>query len=628
MCGIFGVLEQHLGGESRVDESALRTSMNSLLHRGPDAQQCFVGNGFGLAHTRLSLVDLSERSNQPMWDESRRYVLVFNGEIYNFRELRAELEAGGVSFRTTGDTEVLLHALIREAPETLLQRLDGMFAFGFYDTQTEELLLGRDRFGTKPLYFFENDDRFGFASEVKALRPWLDLQPDANSISSYLLGFGGPTQGFTMYRGVRGLAPGTFLKVKRGGSATIQSYFELPAFWDRDQMEEYATWAPDKCVDHMEKLLYESVERQLFADSPVGAFCSGGVDSSVILAMAAKMHSNFAIFHANVVGPWSEIEPARRLSKHLGLDLHVVDVEDSEFLTSLPDVMNQYEHPYTYHPNCAPFMLVSRLVREQGVKGMLSGEGSDELFLGYPWLARQRLINAYQSAGRTLRTWIRSIPGVGPLLWPYQGNHAEVVQDLLNRGEIRLERDRTAQVAAALEGGPPNHHQVTSLDYMQYHLRTLLHRNDSLGMEASIEARFPFLDLKFVEAAINMPSQVKLRYSPWVFEKAHPFVRDKWVVREVANRWIPRNLSQRIKVGFWTTVFQRLQVEPGFFAGGFVQDHLELGSRQLQALVAHADQDLLVRLLHLDVWGAVCLDRGSVDEARERIARSVTIDPV
>ena len=161
----------------------------------------------------------------------------------------------------------------------------------------------------------------------------------------------------------------------------------------------------------MEQLLYESVERQLFADSPVGAFCSGGVDSSVILAMAAKMHNNFAIFHANVVGPWSEVHAAKRLSKHLGLDLHVLDVEDSEFLTTLPDVMNQYEHPYTYHPNCAPFMLVSRLVRSHGVKGMLSGEGSDELFLGYPWLARQRLVNAYHKTGRTLRGLVRALPG-------------------------------------------------------------------------------------------------------------------------------------------------------------------------------------------------------------------------
>jgi asparagine synthase (glutamine-hydrolysing) len=273
-------------------------------------------------------------------------------------------------------------------------------------------------------------------------------------------------------------------------------------------------------------------------------------------------------------------------------------------------------------------MLVSRLVREHGVKGMLSGEGSDELFLGYPWLARQRVIAAYHGLGRRLRSLVRSVPSVGPILWPYEGDAPERLRDLFNRGEVAGDRARTRAAASKLPDGLLDAHQISSLDYLHYHLRTLLHRNDCLGMEASIEARFPFLDLAVVRDAINLPARAKLRFSPTVFEKAHPFVRDKWVVREVANRWIPKGLSQRIKIGFWTTVFERMRVAPEYFEGSFVQDHLELPSSRLGPLLREADPALTIRLLHLDVWAAVCLGRGTVDDTRDRIARHVSVEPV
>lgn len=625
MCGVFAIIPRDIA--STPDEARLLASLRLLEHRGPDAEAIHQQPGLGLAHTRLILVDPDPRSNQPFWDPSRRYVLVYNGEIYNFRELRADLERRGVTFHTTSDTEVVLNCLIHDAPKDALTRLDGMFAFAFYDTQEDTLIVARDRFGMKPMYYCAGDEFFACASEIKALRPWLPFEAEPFSITSYLLGFGGPTKGFTFYKRIKSLAPGDYLSVRRGEPPRQETFFSQSDFLDRREMQTLHAERPAQAVDRMEQLLFESVKRQMFADSRVGAFCSGGVDSSLLVAMAAKVHNNLSIFHANVLGPWSEYRAARQLSDHLKLDLNVVEVSEQDFVEKLPDAMRQYEHPYTYHPNCVPFMMVARLVRSHQVKGMLSGEGSDELFLGYPWLGRQRLVDAYYAQGARLRRLVRRIPAVGKILWPYAGSGAQVVQTLLNRGEVAGDERAIRRAATALAPTEPDADQLTSLRYLNYHLRTLLHRNDCLGMEASVEARFPFLDHAVARTAINMPSRYKLRVSPTVFEKAHPFVRDKWVVREVANRWIPRSLSQRIKIGFWTTVFQRMDVPARYFDDSLVRDLFELSVVEMQEVVDQSDQDLRMRLLHLDIWGRVCLEGRNVGESRAKIMRHVTIRP-
>jgi asparagine synthase (glutamine-hydrolysing) len=625
MCGIFGIVYPDSG--KTPDDKALQASMRSLSHRGPDAGATYVGPGVGLAHTRLSLIDLDPRSNQPFWDASRRYVLIYNGEIYNFRDLREGLQRRGVAFRTTGDTEVLLQCLIHDGPEKVLPTLGGMFAFGFYDTVEHTLLVARDRFGMKPLYYREGEDFFAISSEVKGFGPWIPFEAEPFSIASYLLGFGGPTKGFTFYKQIKSLAPGTFVTVRRGEVPRHRAFFVLSNFWDRAELDDLESVPPRKMVDRMEELLFESVKRQMFADSRVGAFCSGGVDSSLLVAMAAKMHNNLAIFHANVRGPWSEYQAARRLSKHLKLDLNVVEVEDQDFVTALPDAMRQYEHPYTYHPNCVPFMMVARLARQHQVKGMLSGEGSDELFLGYPWFGRQRIVDLYYALGVRLRKLIHKVPSVGKIMWPHDGNRVQVIEALMNRGEV-AEDERGIDVAArALGCDYIDHKQRLSMSYLNYHLRTLLHRNDCLGMEASIEARFPFLDHSFARTAVNMPSRYKLRFSPRVLEKAHPFVRDKWVVREVANRWLPREFSQRIKIGFWTTVFQRMEVSAEYFRDSNLRHFFELTEAQMGDVFEHADQDLRMRFLHLDVWHNTCLLQRPPAESTEKVRKHVTVRP-
>lgn len=625
MCGIFGIISRN--SSPILNQDYLETSASLLHHRGPDAHGIYTKDGVGLVHQRLSFLDLNSRSDQPFWDESGRYCLVYNGEIYNFRELRAELQARNINFHTTSDTEVLLQCLINNDAGSILPKLEGMFAFGLYDKVEKSLLLARDRFGMKPLYVYDDDRTFTFASEIKALRPWINFEPDQFSISSYLLGFGGPTKGFTFYRNVRSVAPGSMVCVRYGKPAEYSKFFSMQDFWDFDYIDNLARLKPGQIVDKMEDLLSKSVEKHMFADSKVGAFCSGGVDSSLLMAMAAKRHNNLAIFHANVKGRWSEYDAALKLSQHLKLELKTVDVNEQDFIDLLPDVMKHYEHPFTYHPNCAPFLMVSRLVQKHQVKGMLSGEGSDECFLGYPWLGRERLVNAYYNVCNRLRTLVNKIPNVGKIIWPYEGNGKEVVKRLLNRCETAEEKHNVHDFASKLTSAKIEEGNVRTVDYLNYHLRTLLHRNDCLGMAASIEARFPFLDNEVVKVAVNMPYRYKIRFSPTVFEKAHPGIRDKWVVRKVADRYIPRELSQRIKIGFWTTAFERMKVSPAYFDKSFVKDLFELTQGQMQNVIRQADQDLTMRLLHLDVWDHVCLNGLPLETSLRKLKQHVSLLP-
>ena len=630
MCGIFGALFQD---GTQPDEQKLKTSIELLRHRGPDARVVHSEPGLGLAHARLSLVDVSTRSNQPFWDKTRRYVLVFNGEIYNFRELRAELEARGQVFETSSDTEVLLYMLVHHGAADTLPRLKGMFAFAFIDRQDRTAVLARDRYGKKPLFYASTAAGFYFASEVKALRPWLDLTPNAGSVAAYLMQFGGPTKGHSFYEGVEALAPGHMLELSEAGTPTISPFFQVHDYLDPAENARMRDLTAEQLADEFEQLMGASVDSHAFADANVGAFCSGGVDSSLIISMAARKTPNLALFHANVKGHWSEIDPARALAKHLKLDIHSVDIEEQDFVDTIPKVIRHYEYPFTYHPNCAPLMMIAGLARDTGVKGLLSGEGSDELFLGYPWLGRKQLTDTYEGMTKGMANLVRSIPKVGHILLPDRIGNYPAVKDIMNGMEML---DDYLDVSEAVDAHTFARSDPTvrwTLDYMNHHLRTLLLRNDTMGMASSIEARFPFLDNDLAKFGANLPGKHKLKFSPFVFEKAHPFIRDKWIVRTVADRYIPKKLSQRIKVGFWTTVFQRLEIKDEFFRSPALGDVLKLSSRQMLRLTGEASNDLRLRLLHLDIWVRTCIldepDEVSVARLRDMVSiRDERLGPI
>lgn len=625
MCGLFGIL---LASASQTpDTIRLDQSTRSLRHRGPDAAVTHCAPGIGLGHTRLSFVDIDSRSDQPFWDASRRYALVFNGEIYNYRQLRAELKAEGATFRTTSDTEVLLEILLRRETVPALNALQGMFAFALYDTQERTILLARDRFGMKPLFIHDNESRFLFASEVKAMKPWMDLQADRFMVAAYLLNFRGPTKGHIFPSGVTAVAPGEMVLKRPGQAAQVHTFARLEDFMSPASLEDYRGRTAASTVDHIDELLTNSVNAHLLADVPVGAFCSGGVDSSLLMALAARTHNNLAIFHANVKGRWSEVEAASALARHLRLDMRSVDVNEQDFIDFIPRTIAHFEQPFADRPNCVPMMRVAELARDSGVKGLLSGEGSDECFLGYPWLGRKRLTDIYYATGKWLGSLVRMAPGIGDILLPQADESGAQVRDLMTRYEIASDNERIKSVVSSMRSHGTSIHHEWTLEYLHHHLRVLLHRNDTMGMAGSIESRFPFLDHMVVRAAINMPGEYKIRRDMTALDKAHPFFRDKWVVRQVAGRYMPEALSQRNKFGFWTTVFDRMRVDPRYFHNSWIGSLFGMTNTQLDTMVAASPPRFLLRMLHLDMWGRICIE-GQDEASNIALLREfVTIRP-
>jgi asparagine synthase (glutamine-hydrolysing) len=632
MCGIFGILQPGV-----ADEGRLRRSLELIAHRGPDHQAIYRAAGIGLAHARLSLVDLNERSHQPFWDASGRHVIVYNGEIYNFRELGAELEQRGLRLRTTSDTEVLLEALVHLGANEVLPRLEGMFAFAWYDTQEQTLLLARDRFGIKPLFTMEDGDRFLFASESRAFRPWVDLAPDVPSILSYLIATAGPTMGHSLFGQVRIVPPGAVVRVAPGGRAEISQFTTLADLWDGAERERLARLPAKGVVDALDEALQASVRSQLFADAPVGTFASGGVDSSLITAMAARVQARPALFHAEVVGPDSEHEAAVILARHLKLELNSVQVHPQDFLDRLADVTEHYGQPFSYHPNSVPFYLVSCLVRDSGVKGMLSGEGADECFMGYQHLLPnlralwpRSPLRLVRNAGQVARHFFRlsrfQMAHRGPSL--VRDDRHKFRLGLLDRFETELERDEVLRAVQARKHGPVPLRDMTTLVWLGYHLRTLLHRNDALGMAAGVEARFPFLDRRVVGLAVNMPFRHKMRFTHRTLDRRHPFLVNKWVLRQVARRYLPRELWRRPKRGFLAPIYHHVRVSPEFFRSSFVGDMLDLTWRQMEHLLRWCSSTERVKLLHLEVWAHVCLFGLPKDQITSRLRQHVTLPGV
>lgn len=626
MCGIFGIAWHK--NDSIPELSRLQKTAELLSHRGPDSYGIHRGTGIGLIHTRLSLVDLSSNSNQPFWDKHQRYCLVYNGEIYNFQQLRAELEYQGIKFKTTSDTEVLLELLLHYGVEATLPKLEGMFAFALYDTLEKTLILTRDRFGIKPLFICDLDDTFIFASEIKAMMPWLELKPDILSISSYLQGFGGSTQGYSFFENIQYLPPGNLVKLKVGDKNTVEynQFFSMSELWDLEQAQKLSHLKPEEIVNQVEQLLFDSVNQQMYADATVGALCSGGVDSSIIMAMAAQSHNNLAIFHANVLGPNSEYQAAAKLAKHLKLDLMTVEVRDRDFIDLLPETIWHYGQPfYPNTPHSIPFLMVSKLVSTHNVKAVLSGEGSDECYLGYKGLA-PNILDWRQKIQTILSRINRALAKQKQLISLSFANSRDLVMELHNRFEIGLEAQ---EIRRRIQGNhnQNNYWQLKSIELLNYNLRALLHRNDSMGMAASIESRFPFLNTELVKFALNLPYDCKIRRSITAFsEKNHPFYRDKWVIRQIADRYLPKELSQREKKPFPVNAFERFQISSKYFDNSFVADLFGLSGRENSYLIEKANRELKLRLMQLEVWTQIYLHNLPQESAINKLQDCIKIN--
>lgn len=542
VCGIGGLLRFD-GGQAQVD--VVRAMTATLVHRGPDDEGIHIEDGLGFGHRRLSIIDLGG-SHQPMESVDARWVIVFNGEIFNYSELRRSLD---YPFRTSGDTETILAGLALHGIG-FVESLVGQFAFAAYDRREKVLHLVRDRLGVLPLYYTANSRELLFGSEIKAILAGLPNRPavDFESLDAYLYGRSVPAP-FTMFEGVRKLPAAHRVEVDAEGRLRQHRYWTPPE-------EEVHTWSAADAVEAVDEAVTEAVRAALVADVPVGAYLSGGVDSSLIVAKAAQLTSSGRLktFSAGFGDPrYDELPYARQVSEAIGTDHHEVRVEARDFEELWPVLTWNRDAPMSEPADFAVFRL-AQAAREQ-VTVVLSGEGGDELFAGYPkyrvaqaMAAASRLPGGFRSGVGTavdrllparlnrarigLRVW--ATPGIDDQYRTWFAPFSARERQALLRGVPT----RATSVAAS-RGSRDAIRSMLLADLQSWLPDNLLERGDRMSMAASLELRPPLLDHRLAELAFRLPSDVKVRSG-----------QTKWVLKEVARRHLPTSIVDRKKVGF------------------------------------------------------------------------------
>lgn len=551
MCGIGGIVRH---ATDMIDVAGLRRMGGAMAERGPDDEGVHVAAGVGLIHRRLSILDLSALGNCPMPNEDGTIQILLNGEIYNWRELRAQLLAQGHTFRSNTDSEVIAHGY--EAwGESVFERLRGMFAIAIWDQPRRRLLLARDRAGEKPLFFVHAHGELRFASSARALLAY-DERPlplDADALVCYLAHSFIPAT-HTAWQGIRVLPPAHYAVLDDASALQLRRYWRFPP-------QRPGAISAARAERDVEAVLADSVQRCLDADVPVGVFLSGGVDSSLIAALAARHRPGLCAFSLGFrEQDFSELPYARKVAAHLGLPHHVVEVGANEVIGCLPHLVRQYGQPFG-DASAVPSYLLARLARRH-VKVCLSGDGGDESFAGY-WRA-QAGVYAHRYAQvmpRIVRA--RVVPFVAPRLgrpgarWtalnaaslaaPGAGySNAQSWHGML--GELagpRLRGGLAHDRVACRLGQPCDSAQMSALqrllheDFQVQLADAYLTKVDVASMAASLEVRAPFLDQHVIEQAWLLPDRLKLHWGT-----------RKWLLKRIAARLVPPEVVYRPKMGF------------------------------------------------------------------------------
>jgi len=624
MCGICGIaIPDRLDRD--VDSSALIRMRESLTHRGPDDAGVFIDGSVGLGHRRLSIVDLAG-GHQPMSNEDGRVWIVYNGEVYNHRDLRPDLEARGHQYQTSSDTETIIHLYEERGPRAV-EQLRGMFAFAIWDAPRRRLVLARDRLGIKPLYYtLSADGVICFASEIKALLEARQAGAELNYDALADYAANRYTSGEeTLFRGVKRLLPGHTL-VWTNGRVEIERY------WDVSFEKSEAQLTEQQYVDGFTELFQESVRLRLMADVPLGMFLSGGIDSSAIVSAMSGMVSDpiktFSVAFEEREA--NELDYARIVSRAFGTDHHEIVVSPQQFFDALPAMVYQEDEPIA-HPSSIPLYFVSKLAAEH-VKVVLTGEGSDELLAGYDKYRKtvynlalgrayhntmpapvrgavERAILKLNGASRVRqklsRTFLCLEPRIEDIYFDNFSVFSRASQRRLFTRETReqmLETDPYAAPLSLLEGAGSSSllDQLLAADLKTY-LHELLMKQDQMSMAASIESRVPFLDHKLVEFAAALPQNMKLRG-----------LTTKYILRKAMKNRLPKEILTRRKMGFPVPVGAWLRnkfshvvdeyvlgpraLERGIFEPGFVR---ELVTRH-NAGENHSER--LWALINFEIW--------------------------
>jgi asparagine synthase (glutamine-hydrolysing) len=614
MCGFVGL--RRFDGK-HVDEEDLRKMAAMIGHRGPDGVGFGIYGDVGFGHTRLAVIDPAG-SQQPMSSASAACHITYNGEIFNYHHVRRGLEQQGVPLRTRGDTEVLLETLRMKSLAGLAD-LNGQFAFGYFDESSGELLLVRDRMGILPLYYHEGPGFIAFASEVKAILALIgDPGMDDDAVEDYLT-YGSVPPPRTLFRGIRKLAPGTAFRIGRDGKIRTEVYWALPARCDEPVLDG------DEAVRAVDRKLREAMELRLVADVPVGAYLSGGLDSSLTVALMKELREGGEVqtFAAGFSDPrFDELPFARQVSEALGTTHHEVMVSAGDFRDLWEKLSWHCDGPISQPADVAIYK-IAKQARNQ-VKVLLSGEGSDEIFGGYPKYAYEPMLapltalpssirvpafravqhmlpeslNRARQAARALTgrtTGERMQAWFGPFTW-------------FERRSLRSGYGSFRDPGQWERAGGDHLRRMLYVDCHTWLSDNLLERGDRMSMAASIENRPPFLDHELVELAFRVSSGMKIRG-----------LCGKWILKTIARRHLPANIVDRRKVGFkvpldeWFRVglkdyMNDLLLGPDSFVSSYF-DRKAVSSIITSHLKHRRNEERrLWTLLGLEVWAKVFLN--------------------
>jgi len=569
MCGIGGF---SFSLETQSAKDLLNQILEKIKHRGPDDSGIYEepNKKLGLVHARLSIQDLSSFGHQPMLSEDSQIVIVFNGEIYNFKELRNDLLEKGVKFNGHSDTEVLLNLYIREGVD-MLHKLNGIFAFALWDQRSQNLFLARDNFGVKPLHYALCSNRFFFSSEIKALAPLIGNINNLNfeSLQSYLSFLYCPGEG-TPFKSINKILPGHAMIVRDGKIKSSWKWYHQPVFQKKTKKIN-----KEEAIEGIRNYLRNAVARQMVADVPVGAFLSGGLDSSTIVSFAREQKKDIQCFTIEVQGKKEkddddDLHYARSVAKYLNVSLNVVQINSNKMANDIELMVKTLDEPIA-DLAALNVLYISQLARERGIKVLLSGAGGDDLFTGYrrhyAWMTDHwwtwlpfKLRTILSNASSKLNQNILFSRRIGKFL---SGIHLEENERLINyfrwikRND--LEKLYSFEFRSAIKNSHPGSEMLKFLKDLPSNTSKLdriltleqqfflpdhnLVYTDRMSMAAGVEVRVPFLDKELVEFAYNIPDQFKQKGS-----------KGKWILKKALEGYLPQNVIYRPKTGFGAPV--------------------------------------------------------------------------
>ena len=558
MCGIAGFT---VNQTTTKDYNGVIASMvNAMKHRGPDAQNSWNNNSVYLGHARLSIIDLSEASNQPMLSADGRYVIVYNGELYNYRELKLELQRvshgskeQAYFFKTNSDTEVILAAYIRWGT-SCLDKFNGMFAFALYDTHENSLFIARDRLGIKPLYYSFKEKQLVFGSEIRTLlnSGFVKRKLNKSVVNEYFL-YQTVHAPNTIIEDVKMLMPGTYMIWKDGEMKQFRYWNSNDFLKDSGNLDYKST------CKKTEELLYKAVERRLVADVPFGAFLSGGIDSSAVVGIMSKLSARkVETFNVSFdESEFSEAKYAKKVSDLFNTQHHEIKLKPQDFLSQLPAALNATDHPSGDGPNT---YVVSKATKEAGITMALSGLGGDELFAGYDVFKRMKSVDS-KSYLNIFPSWLRALPAsvikaknksiAGDKMYEVLTQEKFSVKDVypVSRKTFSKQQEQMLlgkssnplkEIVNAVKKPDANHllSYVSLLEMNTYMQNILLRDTDQMSMAVALEVRVPFLDYKLVEFVLSVNDEYKFPHSP-----------KKLLIDSLAGL-LPNDIVNRPKMGF------------------------------------------------------------------------------